>query len=1807
MIIDNRSTESGDVLLIETDVPVLGIAFLSGFLDSTEGEDSNLYFVKKFRYSVNLGKTYTDWIPLTAENLQNLSFGEKDWVTFNYAYQHVGLDGPLYFNWVQLDGQLTPGSDVIYKKTDFSQFFDVNDVNVLRWAFNVLEKLYVQGVLPKYIKRDYTENSKDFISYWLSITHMFALIVYMSRQFLNIPSNPILFSAFLESRGIVLTGNETLSQKEYLFSNYIDEYRKRGTKYIMSEYGTSAEPTLIMGEFLRLIEYNKANEFLYFNLVRQDIGWCVGYSSPTWKNTSRIVNATKGYEFGDNTAELDVDKYPLVGNVTVVEKEGKKWLKFPASDGENGIKLSGSVETALMEGKIFRIAPALAYEISFRVMGEGEGDDNLQFGVQGYDENYSQVNFKRLDDQSVNWNSFFAPPQPPAVCILKENTTYWFRAIIMGAATRSTPGAKLNFLNGEPLIQPVEVKYFSPVITQNYTAGCKTLYINDVKVKPFELPFTQGYIGVRNIVVSYFYNLSGRSEAYVKRFIQQYLLSYKDVFVSDILKDVVLKYFWVKTIADPESGGVLTGAGTYSEGTIVRVGIETNNGYTLEQIVVQEEGADPISYPPSNFIDLAPLKTNNTVTAIFTSQRGIIVTSGSTVSLAGTQFQGGSMRIAWGDGTSTDVDSPSETAKLQHTYSGGQASHTIYLGGLADLTSLVCPSQRITSITLPDYYNVRSIDCRGNLITNLNIGSQINLASLHCENNQLSNLNLSADTNLTTVYAGSNCLTTVNVSNLKKLSIVNLDNNNISSFIDTGAIINTLSINNNRLSSLPSSLGTMKSLSISNNLLTALSISNNTSLNTLICSNSSLLKTVNVIRNNNLTTIILLNDNALSTIDISDNRINNISSNISSSSATSLKCTNNPITTVNGINIPSLLSLNCSSCDISVLEFGQAVNITTLDASYNNLENSWDDVQVLTRLVALNMSNNNLNDVNLENNTNLTFVDASHNKFTWAGNIYSPTVNIRSCEKLQTLDISFNLFTKIKGGWFGGSLTSLQQVNISNNNNLSEFTVGWNETKFSVLSVLDLSNNPVLYRVYSFGGNLSSLSLTNDNRLEDLRIDGGILTQLILTPFTSLHSLEVQRSQITTLNYPNQALNYFVLTGMNSLTSLTLSKSNVAPASGPGEKISITSCAKLVSVKNLFSALSQGAQYGSLTLNNNAALVLENMRGSYGDVTLSPCTKLFSQTYTAFDAASEIGESTNNPSYGVLFLGNVPNPTNDVYYGALDLFFSKHYKSTLYTESIDIFSTLPSLMRLPLSRNTRDISGNGYNATTRKPAAYYSAGFDKRNCIDFIGGDNYVRLNDNSKVTGDFLLSLNFFPMDGLTNNVLGRLVSGGGLSLGYGIRIYEDDVSNHNISCWMTKTDSTDNVRGGVNKDDAFIVNGWNNLIVMISAGTPSAYLNGKPFEFVGGSISGINWSTVTANLVGGGMLLNNVVYFTGYFEDYSLYINAALFPQILPVLKNYYLGATLACADFNIVGEYARPTYICSGGVGSGDTDIQANMVPKGVNSSQPIVVNKSSRISGIYFNRSLARNVWVEYFKLTAKNTVTGVITDLTKELMDQENFKASTAGKGSFFNFYNSALTEGSYELTLTTQGGNSLTQKVLLTLQGQGAPSYVNLNYSINGTNSLTSQFYSKLGYGCGINTVTGEYLNKSGVIGSAAWTDGVLGNSKLQTITYSFYSAKTLPSIAGVGGYVAALIVVDPTDRTKDIVLGRGAFTFKDTSYEFAKLNVTFNSAADYLSYVKDQSLLIELTVVLGGSSQQTRIEGLPTLPNVQYEVIQIV
>lgn len=104
MIIENKTTENGDVLRISTDVPVLGLVLLSGFMDDTDGETSDVYFKKKFRYSKDIGVTWSEWQDLNQGNIQSVPISEKELFLFEYAYQQEGKNGELYFNWVQLEG-----------------------------------------------------------------------------------------------------------------------------------------------------------------------------------------------------------------------------------------------------------------------------------------------------------------------------------------------------------------------------------------------------------------------------------------------------------------------------------------------------------------------------------------------------------------------------------------------------------------------------------------------------------------------------------------------------------------------------------------------------------------------------------------------------------------------------------------------------------------------------------------------------------------------------------------------------------------------------------------------------------------------------------------------------------------------------------------------------------------------------------------------------------------------------------------------------------------------------------------------------------------------------------------------------------------------------------------------------------------------------------------------------------------------------------------------------------------------------------------------------------------------------------------------------------------------------------------------------------------------------------------------------------------------------------------------------------------------------------------------------------------------
>lgn len=114
------------------------------------------YFQKEFRYSVDAGLNFTAWQDLNNVNVQAIVVSRRDQFVTEIKLTRTGLNatGELVFNSLNIGGIYNELPYKIYQKTFFAQFFTVNDVDVLNWSTNVLEKLYKTGITPWYIERD---------------------------------------------------------------------------------------------------------------------------------------------------------------------------------------------------------------------------------------------------------------------------------------------------------------------------------------------------------------------------------------------------------------------------------------------------------------------------------------------------------------------------------------------------------------------------------------------------------------------------------------------------------------------------------------------------------------------------------------------------------------------------------------------------------------------------------------------------------------------------------------------------------------------------------------------------------------------------------------------------------------------------------------------------------------------------------------------------------------------------------------------------------------------------------------------------------------------------------------------------------------------------------------------------------------------------------------------------------------------------------------------------------------------------------------------------------------------------------------------------------------------------------------------------------------------------------------------------------------------------------------------------------------------------------------------------------------------
>lgn len=409
-----------------------------------------------------------------------------------------------------------------FNNSFFREFIDVLNPDVLTWALNVLEKLYDRGILPQYLERNSGDSDlfedEDFISFFFSKTHFFAILVIYSRLFENIENNNILKRKFLSDMGLYVALDQSDDDLDYIFNNYISEFENRGTNFIHYIKGT--EGNAVDGEILRLLNHKSSDEFVFALLSNDEIGWNLGNSSPTYKGTDKITNITKAYEFSQDVE--DISLYPLENAGFISLNTGFIKIVNPTTSTV-GIRYDGDLTKKIV------VDSNVSYEMSFRITLDNASIFTFDFelGVDSYDVNNNSLGLVNNQD-GVASNNFYLGTSDIFKITLTE---YWVRCIIFTSDTVNDGGELLNVGYGNNLRFQNGVNYIVPkILFSNFSDPLGEILIRDFKFRPLELPFSLGMLGVKNFIVNFVENFSGRFQDNVENIIKNELVPYNSIY-----------------------------------------------------------------------------------------------------------------------------------------------------------------------------------------------------------------------------------------------------------------------------------------------------------------------------------------------------------------------------------------------------------------------------------------------------------------------------------------------------------------------------------------------------------------------------------------------------------------------------------------------------------------------------------------------------------------------------------------------------------------------------------------------------------------------------------------------------------------------------------------------------------------------------------------------------------------------------------------------------------------------------------------------------------------------------------------------------------------------------------------------------------------------------------------------------------------------------------------------------------------------------------------------------------------------------
>ncbi len=242
------------------------------------------------------------------------------------------------------------------------------------------------------------------------------------------------------------------------------------------------------------------------------------------------------------------------------------------------------------------------------------------------------------------------------------------------------------------------------------------------------------------------------------------------------------------------------------------------------------------------------------------------------------------------------------------------------------------------------------------------------------------------------------------------------------------------------------------------------------------------------------------------------------------------------VLTENIMDVQSLHLAYSSIHDLTGLEGFLSLDSLSI-SELQNSDISYLDMSLVPWLKYLDCYNQNgqIDSINLSQNTDLQFLDASGNTITDLDLSNNTMLEYLTCNfnQISDIDLSNNLLLKD----ISMSYNSLTSLDLTLNDSLNALGCSWNAIteldlsnkpnlefvfcEHNTLSVLELSNVPELVRVWCTDNQISELDVLNKPNLEQLMAGNNLLSSLDLSSCGSLIWIWLYSNQLFELNVAN--------------------------------------------------------------------------------------------------------------------------------------------------------------------------------------------------------------------------------------------------------------------------------------------------------------------------------------------------------------------------------------------------------------------------------------------------------------------------------------------------------------------------------------------------------------------------------------------------------------------------------------------------------------------------------------------------------------